>query len=83
MQLNVEMILRIQKFQAKFDDDGVIDFEIPATPENSVNHNVRFERLNDRALEIYVSDVLWTEEDDQNFLLNAMEVAEIEDGDVD
>lgn len=67
------MKLRIQRQVLKLDDDGFGECRIPEPDENSVNHHVRFEPLNDRAVAVFFTDVVWEESDDAAFLMRELE----------
>lgn len=67
------MRLRVQVLQLKLDDDGVGEVELPAEDPRSMHRHLRSERLNARAHELYVTDILWTDEDEAENMAEAME----------
>lgn len=74
------MKVRIQRFVKRFDKDGVVEFDFPDAPESSVNHQFRFDRLNDQSIEVFVTDLLWTEDDDELFVLETLDRVDVDDG---
>ena len=60
--------MRITQQHVSFDDDGQAEFDLPDPPERAMHHSVKFERLNDRAVTVYTASILWTEEDDAEYM---------------
>lgn len=70
------MKIRITKYYVRFDEDGVAEVELPDVSDDVVHSHLKYERLNDQALELFMTEIFWTEEDDEEFVLGALDIIE-------
>lgn len=75
------MKMRIRRQHVTFDDEGVAEVSVPEWDSEAVHSHVRFERLNDRAVELFFTEFLWEPVDDEAFLMENLEFVEQEDDD--
>jgi hypothetical protein len=61
------MKLHIKRFLVRFPDSGEVEIDIPPTAEGSISQQVRFDRVNDQTVEVFLSDLV-LDEDDDDFL---------------
>lgn len=62
--------------------DGVAEITLPDPHEDSVHTHIRYERLNDRAVDLFFTEFLWEKSDDATALLASLkDVEEEEDSD--
>ena len=71
--------MRIERQIVTFDEDGVAEIPAPEPDDEAVHSHLRFDRLNDRSVEIFFTQFIPEDEDAEEELLGMVEFVIDED----